>query len=1418
MKKIIFSLCIFLLVMPRLTGQSVAPELTPLNTLSILMNTPEPQQSKVWTYAGRFWTVLGASSGTNIYRLDGTTWTSVFSLASGNFVKADIKVVGNVTHIMVYKGSSSVLYSVEYDVPTNKYKLWNVRKTRVDFTLESANQTVTIDIDGTGRMWMASDGSKDVNLRWSDAPYSVWSGPVKLDINTSTTDLCAVVALPLSNQIGVFWSNKITKRFGFKTHNDGADPNDWSADEAPGAAGALNIGAGLAENQFNIKVSSNGRVYATVKTAYNTAGNTQVGLLVRQPSGTWDPLQQVTVFSGINPTVIINDSLSVLKVIYKMPSGIVYRQSALNPVAFGAEQPLISGAYDFPSAAKNPYNSQMVVIASTTSVAAGVLIKDTVEVGADVLPPVTQSINRQSPLQQTTSSASLTYRIVFNEPVSGVDITDFQTTVLNGSVNSVAGSVSPVGGTGSTYDVSLNSVSGNGTVRLDLKGTGTGITDASGNAIASGYTTGQTYIITEPAPTLTSVEISSGNTNNTLARPGDIVTLTFTASESVSQPVVTIAGRSASVSASGGNSFNASVTMQSGDPGGIVAFSIDFATTSGTPGVTVTQTTNSSTVTYDKVNPVVSSVNRQTPSQQTTNASTVTFRVVFSEPVSGVDITDFETTVVSGIVNSTPGSVTPTGGTGTTYDVTLNSVSGNGTIRLDLKASGTGITDEAGNTITGGFNSGQTYIITENPPTLTTVSISSDNSASAIARPGDLVTLAFTASGPVTLPVVTIAGRSVTTTALGGNSYSAGTTMLAGDPEGIVSFTIDFSSTSGTAGSTVTQTTNSTTVTFDKTLPAASSINRQIPLQQATTSSSLIFRVIFSEGVNGVNTTDFVVTIVSGSIVSNISAVTPVGGTGSIYDITLNGVTGDGTLRLDLKSSGTDITDEAGNPITGGFNSGQTYIKTTVAPMPGAGFASIVQLTPLGISVDTKDKPQSKVWKYANQWWCVLSVPGSTKIYRLDGITWTPVYTLATTTGKHDVRTDGDLVHILLYKGDDNNSFLYSIEYVPATNSYKAWTQRPDRTIIAFPEGSETATLALDGLGNLWASAAGTTSVYAWVSAPPYTTWSQRITIATGIKDDDICAITALPNENKIGIIWSNQTTKRFGFRTHTDGDLPDTWSALEIPAAASAQDNIGGGMADDHLNMKLSSDGTLYCAVKTSFNKNNYTKIGLLIRRPNGTWDQLHQVTLNPNGTQPVVIVNETKGTLKVIYASGENGGDIFYKESPISTISFGAEKLLLGNDGNLYDYVTTNTDTYSPEVVLIASKLNTSPHQAVGLLASDEELPEAGGLAQSMTGRQIVPVKPTEPVKKEIRPALLTPNPFEHSSTLRFTLAETGDYSIVLYNASGRVVQNIKRGQAQAGVEQTVTINGSGLAGGMYFIRIQTAKTVQTITVLKD
>ncbi|MDY6983160.1 MAG: Ig-like domain-containing protein, partial [Pseudomonadota bacterium] len=134
----------------------------------------------------------------------------------------------------------------------------------------------------------------------------------------------------------------------------------------------------------------------------------------------------------------------------------------------------------------------------------------TAAVLVDGVAPTVNTINRETPSGATTNATSVTYRVTFAETVTGVDAADFTATTASGTATGSVASVSAV--SGSVYDVMVNTISGTGTLRLDLNASGTDIADSATNAIATGYTSGQTYNIDNTAPTVTSVGVPNNGT------------------------------------------------------------------------------------------------------------------------------------------------------------------------------------------------------------------------------------------------------------------------------------------------------------------------------------------------------------------------------------------------------------------------------------------------------------------------------------------------------------------------------------------------------------------------------------------------------------------------------------------------------------------------------------------------------------------------------------------------------------------------------------------------------------------------------------------------------------------------------------------------------------------------------------------
>jgi hypothetical protein len=272
------------------------------------------------------------------------------------------------------------------------------------------------------------------------------------------------------------------------------------------------------------------------------------------------------------------------------------------------------------------------------------------------------------------------------------------------------------------------------------------------------------------------------------------------------------------------------------------------------------------------------------------------------------------------------------------------------------------------------------------------------------------------------------------------------------------------------------------------------------------------------------------------------------------------------------------------------------------------------------------------------------------------------------------------VTHVLMQMGGGAN--LASIEYVNGT--YQMWSQRPALVSVPLGSGMETVTMARDGNGRLWVAYDTGTVVQVRYSDGNYSSWSSGITIATGIGTDDICAITTLSN-GSVAVIWSNQTTDRFGFRTHAAGADPKNWTPDENPGGAGAV-SVGHGFADDHMNFATSSNGVIYVGIKTGYDSDTGSTagglplIGVLVRRANGTWDPVY--TVDTVGTRPTIVINESANRMIVAYRLSGTG--IVYRESSLTSISFGTRRTLISGEVN---NVSSTRDRVDDDVVFIST-----------------------------------------------------------------------------------------------------------------------------------
>lgn len=166
-----------------------------------------------------------------------------------------------------------------------------------------------------------------------------------------------------------------------------------------------------------------------------------------------------------------------------------------------------------------------------------------------------------------------------------------------------------------------------------------------------------------------------------------------------------------------GLNFRYRVTTGDFDDDGIAVVgltgSITAAADASTADLTLVNVDDTDGVLIDGVRPAVHSILRDGPSA--TNADTVEFTVTFKEAVSNVSADDFQIVSADGV-----SGVISVAGSGATYTVTVDDITGQGSLGVGLKSS-TDIQDEVGNGGAGAYSSGQTYIIDTTPPAVASV-------------------------------------------------------------------------------------------------------------------------------------------------------------------------------------------------------------------------------------------------------------------------------------------------------------------------------------------------------------------------------------------------------------------------------------------------------------------------------------------------------------------------------------------------------------------------------------------------------------------------------------------------------------------------------------------------------------------------
>ncbi|MCB2384391.1 tandem-95 repeat protein [Shewanella sp. SR1] len=369
----------------------------------------------------------------------------------------------------------------------------------------------------------------------------------------------------------------------------------------------------------------------------------------------------------------------------------------------------------------------------------------------------------------------------------------------------------------------------------------------------------------------------------------------------------------------------------------------------------------------DSTPPTVTSISSSTADGTYKKDSLISIQVNFDEVVNVIGTPQL--TLETGATDRT---INYTGGTGSstltfTYTVQAGDVSAD----LDyisttaLALNGSTIRDAAGNNAIltlatpGAANSlgnNKALVIDGVAPTVTSVNSSTANGTYKI---GDLVSVQVNFSEAVTVtgtPQLTLETGTTDqtinyTNGSGTSSLTFSYTVQAGDNSSDLDYVATSSLTLGggtirdAAGNDATLTLaspgaanslgNNKALVIDGVVPSVSSI--VVSGSPTAAATSVNFTVTFSESVTGVSTDDFALGI-TGTANGTIASVS---GSGSSFTVTVSGIVGNGTIKVNLNAS-TNIADAAGNAGPVAYTSGATHTVAipTVSDAPTIGTAT----------------------------------------------------------------------------------------------------------------------------------------------------------------------------------------------------------------------------------------------------------------------------------------------------------------------------------------------------------------------------------------------------------------------------------------------------------------------------------------------
>ena len=284
-------------------------------------------------------------------------------------------------------------------------------------------------------------------------------------------------------------------------------------------------------------------------------------------------------------------------------------------------------------------------------------------------------------------------------------------------------------------------------------------------------------IIDTTNPTLSNLTIYSNNSRTDYAMAGHLLNITITANEALKTANVTVFGIT-SMMIVNGTTASANVTVDENSAEGVVSFNITAFDLAGN-SLTVNQTQlNSSNLTIDQTNPTLSNLTIYSNNHNTSLATLgdiLNITITVNESLSSANITLLDSTYTMSITDMVANA-----------SVIVNATHADGKVEFNITAF-----DLAGNSLTvnQAHLDSPNITIDENVPSVTNLTLYSNNSNSSLARAGDLINITLEASEQIYNATLEILGTEINMTESNNTAY-ANISVLQNSPNGPVTFNI----------------------------------------------------------------------------------------------------------------------------------------------------------------------------------------------------------------------------------------------------------------------------------------------------------------------------------------------------------------------------------------------------------------------------------------------------------------------------------------------------------------------------------------------------------------------------------------------------------------------------------------------------